>query len=817
MDKALRILLLEDVIYDYELIKQELDNSDINYTSKLVSDEKNFLKEIKDFQPDIILSDYSLPQYDGMSALMHTLKVAPEIPFIIVTGSINEEIAVDCIKAGATDYVTKEHLPRLIHAIKGAIKQSESARERKRAEDTKEVLMKISELSETSESLEVLSKIIHKELGRIIDNRNFYIAIYNPEKEVYNFVFIKDKSSNYNPEDEYDLTHSLTDFVRKSNVAIRVNEKIESELKKEYTIKRFGLPAKVWAGAPLIDSTTNTTIGVVSIQNFEDENAISDKDVELLEFVARNIGTLIARKKAAISITESEEQFRSLAQTASDAIIIINDEGQIIFWNEAATNIFQYKKSEAVGKYLHDVITPSQYHELIYNGLLDFKQTGEGSIFGKTHELIGKRKDGSVFPVELAVSKFKRGGRWHATGFIRDITKRKEAEFELKKALEKAEESDRLKTAFLANMSHEIRTPMNAILGFSELLTMPDITGKESEEFVKLIQGNSNSLLNLINDIIDIAKIEAEQLKIYKSDFSLNKLIDDLYHIHKEKKKEEIKSYVSINKNIPDNTDDLIIVSDINRINQVLTNLLNNAVKYTHEGIIDFGYELKKLGGTPIIEFFVKDTGIGIPTDKLEIIFERFRQGDDSYTKEYGGTGLGLAISKNIANLLDGDIKVESEEGKGSSFYFYIPLEKSKLEIKRQTDYLPKKDVDIIDLSGKTILIAEDVESNYQLLESYLLKTKANIIWVENGKEAIETCNKDIKIDLILMDMQMPVLNGYEATKRIKEQYPEIPIIAETAFALAGDREKILMAGCSDYISKPIRANKLYKKLEKYI
>lgn len=942
MDKQLKILLLEDVKYDYDLIIQELRNLDLNYTTQHSSDEKSFHEAVKTFKPDIILSDYSLPQYDGMSALLHTLKVSPQTPFIIVTGSINEEIAVDCIKAGAVDYVTKEHLPRLIYAIKGALKRKESIKEqesiktslieseeryrrlfedstdpiliiedlnfvncneatvkflnyedksqilnkppdqlspktqpdgklsivkakelirlalkdghinfewvhltndkkevwvdvslthipslgknglytiwrditnRKNAEATQKVLFNISEASEKSDSLEILLETIHSELGEIIDNTNFYIAIYNSQNNTYSFPFYKDKFDDRNPEDEFNIENSVTDHVRKEGRALRITEEIEIDLGKKKQIKPIGIGSPVWIGAPLIDTSSDTIIGVVAIQNYEDEDALTDKDVDILAFVARNIGTSIAKKKAELAINESEEQFRSLAQTATDAIIIINNEENIIFWNKAATTIFQYEPEEVLGKDLYQFLTPENYHEKANKGLANFYLTREGNDLGKPQELIGIRKDDLHFPLELSISKFLKNGQWHTTGFIRDITQRKLDEKELKNAKEKAEESDRLKTAFLANMSHEIRTPMNAILGFSELLSMSDLNNEERNEFIKLIQNNSNALLNLINDIIDIAKIEAEQLHILTSEFSINDLLENISKTYTEIKNNLDKEYIKIFLDYPDSYRNLQIVSDENRISQVISNLVGNALKYSEKGRIDFGYKIIEEEKQDLIQFYVKDTGIGIPKNKLHLIFERFRQGDDSYTREYGGTGLGLAISKNIAKLLNGTITVESEEGIGSTFYFTLPL------IVASKTQSPKKkeptSTNSFDLSDKTILIAEDVESNYLLLETYLNKSKAKIIWAKNGQEAIEACKINTSIDIILMDMQMPDLNGYEATEKIKEFWADIPIIAVTAFALAGDREKILKAGCNDYLSKPIKVTDLYEMIQK--
>lgn len=687
--------------------------------------------------------------------------------------------------------------------------------DRKNAEITQEVIFNISKASEKLTGLEELYEQIHKELGKIIDNKNFYIALYNEENNTYKFPFYKDEYDYVHPESEEDLRGSLTDYVRKRGKGIRITRAIEKELSKTLDIKILGAMCPVWIGAPLFDSISNSVIGVVAIQNYENESALNEKDLLLLEFIALSIANVISKKRTDLRINESEEQFRTLAQTATDAIIMIDNDGLICFWNEAATKIFQYTEKQAIGMDLHDLITPIHYHKKAKPSFQEFRTSGEGAIIGKTTEVTGIRKDGEVFPLELSLSRIKKNDKWYATGIIRDITERKIAELEIQRVKEKAVESDRLKTAFLANMSHEIRTPMNAILGFSELLGLQDITDEEKAEFIDLIQTNSNNLLNLINDIIDIAKIEAKQLQISESEFTINDLLNDILKTYNEIKNKQKKRHIDLTLNLPTGNDELRIITDRYRVNQVISNLVGNALKYTEAGKVDFGYKIIcDPFNKEFFQFYVTDTGIGIPIEKLNVIFERFRQADDSHTRLYGGTGLGLTISKNIADLLKGTITVESQENQGSTFYFTIPL-------KRVTESFKKpillKLSNRLELTGKTILVVEDVESNFQLLSTYLKKTKASIIWSKNGQEAVEVCQNRDDIDLILMDIQMPIMNGYEATKAIKSFKPEIPIIAETAFALAGDKEKILKAGCNDYISKPIQAKELFAKISLYI
>ena len=382
------------------------------------------------------------------------------------------------------------------------------------------------------------------------------------------------------------------------------------------------------------------------------------------------------------------------------------------------------------------------------------------------------------------------------------------------KAKERAEESDRLKTAFLANMSHEIRTPLNAIIGFANILQSDQLEEKQKEEYFSLINLSSQSLLKLIDDIIDVAKIEAKHIRIASHSFDLNELLDELY-VYFQKEKTLHKGQVRLLLTRPFDQE-FRIVADAIRVKQVLSNLLGNAIKFTKKGSVEFGYSLTE---KKTIKFFVKDTGVGVPEDKQKVIFDRFRQVDDSYTREFSGTGLGLWISKNLAELMGGDISVESEEGKGSTFYFVLPLQENIeipgiVEKKTETEEEQKS---VSDWSTKKVLIAEDNESNFEYLKAILSVKKAVVIRAMNGLDVLEKVKTHENVDVVLMDIQMPELNGYEATRLLKKMYPDITVIAQTAFAMSEDRKKALDAGCDGYIAKPIQPHKLITLLEKFM
>jgi signal transduction histidine kinase/CheY-like chemotaxis protein len=379
---------------------------------------------------------------------------------------------------------------------------------------------------------------------------------------------------------------------------------------------------------------------------------------------------------------------------------------------------------------------------------------------------------------------------------------------ELIKAKENAEGSDRLKSAFLANMSHEIRTPMNGILGFIELLKEPNLTGEEQHEYINIIATSGTRMLNIINDIISISKIESGQMEISISETNVNEQIEYIYTFFKPEA-EQKQIHFSFKNSLP--AEKANIKTDREKIYAILTNLIKNAIKFTNSGSIDFGYEKRDR----YLEFFVKDTGLGIPQEKFGYIFERFRQGSDSLSRDYEGAGLGLSISKAFIEMLGGKIWIESILEKGSTFYFSIPY-----NIETQKDIFVKDFTLNEGLEDHRrnlkILIAEDDEVSQRLLALIVKRFCKKVLTAKTGVEAVNTCLKNPDIDLIMMDIKMPEMNGFEATEHIRQFNNDVIIIAQTAYGFSGDKIKALDAGCNDFISKPVLKDGLIKLINKY-
>lgn len=379
-------------------------------------------------------------------------------------------------------------------------------------------------------------------------------------------------------------------------------------------------------------------------------------------------------------------------------------------------------------------------------------------------------------------------------------------EQELFIAKEKAEESDRLKSAFLANMSHEIRTPMNAILGFSDLLQSRELSDDQRYMFLNQINAGGKQLLNIVTDIIDISKIDANQLILNLGPCQLNDLIDEVYNQFSVL---VVNERVTLKKNVGLDNQRSLIQTDPNRLMQIFTNLLENARKFTQEGIIEFGYTQND----STLEFFVKDSGIGIDPSHHKLIFERFGQVKNDYLKVGSGTGLGLAIVKGMVELLNGDIWVESELNKGSEFHFTIPY----IPLILEEEEITINDPVFQDYDPVTILIVEDEQSNILYLTEIYSLYNFTILQARNGKDAVDIIRTNNYIDLVLMDLKMPVMDGYEATREIRKENKHIPIIAISAYAMADDREKAIEAGCNDYIPKPVIISTLLELTKKYV
>ncbi|MBC8343956.1 MAG: response regulator [Bacteroidetes bacterium] len=579
------------------------------------------------------------------------------------------------------------------------------------------------------------------------------------------------------------------------------------ELKKANEIEFLGTICEVWLGVPLMAS--NRIIGALIVQSYSDEKAYSEKDLDVLTFVSTQIGLSVERKISENSIKENEEKLRAFFKSGIAGTCFCSIKGEIKDANREFQRILGYSGDEIVGETIDwKKQTPKEFHVIDEQKMLEAKLKGSCTPYEK--QLISR--DGKLIWVLIGFVLIGES-KDQMILFMLDLTQRKNFELKLKESRRKAEESDILKTAFLANMSHEIRTPMNAIVGFTSFLGDPFYSNNEKAEFVGVIQKNVNALLDLIDDIIDISKIESGELRIKKVEFSLKTILDEMNKTFNNliKSSENCKAKLEII--YTEGIEKIILYNDPNRLRQVFTNLISNAIKFTEKGKIILGYELQDHN----IQFYVSDTGIGMSPEDLNIIFDRFSQAKNSLTREHGGTGLGLTISKNLVNFMGGDLWVESKLGIGSKFIFNLPFNKEEKNINEHKEGEIIEIDEAPDWSDHKILVAEDIESNFRILEQILKSTHASIIWVKKGNEAVRICKQDMEIDAVLMDVQMPGMNGYEATSLIKKFRKDLPVVAITAFAMSNEREKSRQAGCDEYIPKPIRKQRLFAILHAFL
>lgn len=509
-------------------------------------------------------------------------------------------------------------------------------------------------------------------------------------------------------------------------------------------------------------------------------------------------------RQTEIELQTSRKLLETIINNAIDSIYIKDLHGKYLLINEAGLKAMGKTSQEVIGK--DDTLFFSASEAKM---IMDVDKKVIESGMPQTFEDLVTISDGNIHVFSnVKCPMFDDFGKPNGLfGIARDITERKKMEDNLIEAKKKAEESDNLKTAFLHNISHEIRTPLNAIVGFSGLLNNPDLETEMRQHFIEIILQSSDQLLAIIADIVDIATIEAGQVKISEKEIELNttlRLLFDQYLLKANKQ----NITLTLKPLLPDT--EVRIISDETKLSQILSNLISNALKFTKYGYVNFGYQVKE----DELEFFVEDTGIGIPPIMHNEIFKRFRQVENTTARQYGGSGLGLSISKAYVEMLGGKIWLNSELGKGSTIYFTIPYKKAPNKtLSGQSLIGLKKDTK----QQKTLLIAEDEDSNFMVLEQLLSGVNSNIIRAINGLEAVEICQTNSQIDLVLMDIKMPVMDGYEATRQIRSFMPNLPIIAQTAYTSDMDRNKAMECGCNDFLSKPLKRDALISKVNKLL
>ncbi len=536
-----------------------------------------------------------------------------------------------------------------------------------------------------------------------------------------------------------------------------------------------------------------------SLPESDNLQLIHELEVHQIELELQNEELKLAKEKAELA----EKKYTELYDFAPSGYLTINKEGEILDLNKSAEGLLEKERSLLIKSSFGFFVSPDT--RAVYNHFLQ-------NIFEN------KLKETCELKLETGNNSMKY---IHVNGIISnidekclvtliDITKRKQVENELIKAKERAEENERLESAFLANMSHEIRTPMNGILGFTELLKTLNLNIEEQQSYIGIIEKSGARMLNIINDIISISKIESHQVEVSVSDTNVNEQVEYIHSFFRQEAAQK-KLQLSFKNELPGI--EAFIRTDREKLFAVLTNLVKNAIKFTQTGSVELGYEVKG----DYIEFYVKDSGPGIPDEQKEIIFERFRQGRESNKGNYEGAGLGLSISKAYVEMLGGKIWVENNAAKkgiasGAKFLFTIPVHQVE-DVNRVAVIAPPVKSTKTLTRKLTVLIAEDDVFSEMLFSKLVEEITGKLYKAKTGTEAVRACRENPDIDLVLMDINMPEMDGYEATRKIRKFNKDVVIIAQSGHALNGDREKAIAAGCNDSITKPINNNELIQMI----
>ena len=573
-------------------------------------------------------------------------------------------------------------------------------------------------------------------------------------------------------------------------------------------------------------------VGFLGLDSLREPRQWPADELGLVRVMADVLASALARRRVEEALRDREEVFRSISVAAQDAIVMIDQDGRISVWNQAAERMFGYPRAEAEGRPVHDLIAPEQYESAYTVGYALFQQSGQGAVLGAPQQLMGRRKDGSEFPVELSASAIELRGRWHAVAIIRDITERvridealwkakeatEAANEELRRAVERAERlaqeaavANSTKSDFLANMSHEIRTPMNGILGMTGLLLDSELE-EEQREYAETVKSCAESLLTIVNDILDFSKVEAGKLELELLDFDLGATLEDATDILAVRAhQKDLELTCGVEPETP-----MLLQGDPGRLRQILTNLVGNAIKFTTTGEVAISVSVRERTARDVLlHFAVRDTGVGIPADKVGQLFQPFTQVDSSTTRRFGGTGLGLSISRRLAELMGGAIGVESQEGHGSTFWFTA-------RFLLQTA-VPAPPPPLAEIQGLRVLVVDDNETNRRVMRGLLENWGCRAETTDAAEPARQLLARGVAdgdpFRVVILDMMMPGETGDRLGASIKcePRFAASRLVMMTSIGRRGDAAKFEELGFSAYLTKPVKTSHLRAALRSIV
>jgi PAS domain S-box-containing protein len=802
----MKILVVDDNIENIEMMKIMLKSRNYDVTSAANGQEA--LKILRSGKYDLIISDILMPVMDGFKLCRECKKdkQLKNICFIFYTATyIDDKDEEFAMKLGAQKFIRKPQEPEVfLSIINELIEKSGSGQISPEAlieHDEKEILKLYSERLITKlekKNLDLENEIAsHKETEEKLkeSEERLALAVEGTMDGLWDwniltdYIYHSDRYASmlgYKSDELPNTSEAWGDLLHPDNKDSAI-KKIEDCLAKKNNYYESIFRMKTKSGSYKWIHARG--------------KVLYDKKGTPYRFVGFHTD-ITEKKKADEALRESEERFRFIFEYSSIGKALISPDGNFIHVNYAIAKMLDYSVEELEKLNFAEITHPSDMEKskecmrsLLANELDKYRL--EKRYLNKNGEIIWVDVSASLLRTESGDPKY-------FITSVMDITEKKERELELIKAKEKAEESDKLKTAFLHNISHEIRTPLNAITGFSDMIASQDPSYEKRKEFSQIIRTSSDQLLSIINDIITIATIEAGHEKLHEKESDINMILQ-LIKSQNSAKTESKNLAFTISSDLNDN--EATVKVDKTKLIQILNNLVSNAIKFTHEGYIKVNCWLENNS----IKFSIEDTGIGIQPEMHERIFERFFQIDYGDTRLYGGTGLGLSIVKSYIQLLKGQIRLESVPEKGSAFIISIPYKPSK---RLEAAKIPVADIKE-QIGPATILIVEDETANYELIREYLSDLHLSIIYATDGLQAVKACENNPSISLVLMDVKMPRMDGYEAACEIKKFRPGLPIVIQTAYIFQNKREKSMSAYIDGFIEKPINKDVLMETLQK--
>lgn len=872
--QKIRILFVEDIEADIELAIRVLQKGkfDVNWEQTKTWD--GYISKLSNFNPDVIICNYSIPTFNGPDALDKTLNAANGIPLILYTTPTDEEIAVECIKNGATDYVIKNNRKRLLSSVREAVdnlKTGRTTRENRKTiwlNETRyrtatetgngiaflkddegrytyvneemmtllgknepdiigktdfdlmpdEVATRLVKSDTNAMETKTLVETSDKIKNKIYQIKKFPVVLENGKVGVGGFLnemgAVKEAEVNlkqqgtalYTAENAvaiYDTSGNilsinpaftrLTGFTPTDALGMNIDELLNTDTLNEELYQNIWntiLNGEIWHGVMTNrKKDSNTYHEKVTI------TPVTNSEGVISQFITHR-QNITEQAMTEMNNQGTDWNYNELVNNANIGICTVSLQGKILHANDVMVSLLELSNNDNLrSTNMPTVFRHPEHWKILLEGVLTNSLVQNLDVEMIT--ALGRIRS-VVLNAILDGNKIKL--------MVLDVTPQRKVEADLQKTKIKADENEQLRNTFLTNLGHDLRIPISAIHGFTGLLSSTGTPIKDKERYVELINESSQQLLRLVNGFIELSRIATGDATVNPISFSLNNLLRQMYA---ELRPETLKKNLNLTYHLGVADNLSRIRFDDQKLKAILTNLLENAIKYTDRGTIDFGYEIS--GST--VELFIRDTGRGISPDYQKVILDRFRVLEDPYTRKFEGHGLGLPISKAYTELLGGKIHVNSQVNVGSEFIFTIPY----LPVSETIQSTPDKLIKDLNLDNHKILVVEDDEVNFMFIERLLNKTNVTILRAINGQEAVNICANDDTIDMVLMDIHLPFMNGLEATRIIKHKSPELPVIAVTAYSQSDDKATCLAAGCDDYIPKPINRSELYSKLNNYL